>query len=37
MSQQRSSEPANHTMANTSAYDNLGQFRLGMMGVNAMG
>ena len=28
---------AQHFMVNTSAYDNLGQFRLGMTGVNAMG
>ena len=28
---------AQHFMVNTSAYDNLGQFRLGMAGVNAMG
>ena len=28
---------AQHFMVNTSAYDNLGQFRLGMPGVNAMG
>ena len=28
---------AQHFMVNTSAYDNIGQFRLGMTGVNAMG
>ena len=28
---------AQHFMVNSSAYDNLGQFRLGMTGVNAMG
>ena len=28
---------AQHFMVNTSAYDNLGQFRLGMTGVNPVG